>query len=282
MKPPALFLAILSLICFVSLNLHAADAAAAPAEPPADVQALVDKIRTKLQSGKQSADDLADELKAFDTLSEKYFSESKNDIGTQVLFLKAMLYHEVLRDFQKTEDVLTSVEKKVPGTQYAAQAAEMKKNLAAQVEAQKVQDTLKVGVAFPDFEVKDTTGKDLSVSAYAGKVVLIDFWATWCPPCVAEMPNVVKAYNAYHEKGFDIIGISLDENKDALDAFVKEHKMTWPQYFDGLGWDNKLGKKYAVTGIPMTYLIGRDGKIVAKNLRGPELEEAIKKALDAK
>ena len=114
-----------------------------------------------------------------------------------------------------------------------------------------------------------------------GKVVLIDFWATWCGPCIAELPNVLKAYEEYNDKGFEIIGISLDNAKDEdkLRTFVKDKKMTWPHAFDGQGWRNSLAKKFGISSIPATFLIGKDGKVVSTNLRGPALSKAVKKEL---
>ena len=138
---------------------------------------------------------------------------------------------------------------------------------------------LRVGVEFPDFEAEDIDGKPLSLSQYKDKVILVDFWASWCGPCVAEMPHVLDTYEKYHESGFEIIGISLDNSrKDFLD-FMKKNGMTWRQYFDGKGWQNELARKYAVNSIPATFLLGPDGKIIAKNLRGSALEEAVKEAL---
>lgn len=122
-------------------------------------------------------------------------------------------------------------------------------------------------------------GAPLSLSQYKGKVVLIDFWATWCGPCLGELPNVLAAYKKYHAKGFEIIGVSLDDDQGTLEGFLGAKGMTWQQYYDGGAWQNKLAKRYGVTSIPATYLIGPDGKIVAKDLRGSALEEQLAKLL---
>ncbi len=126
---------------------------------------------------------------------------------------------------------------------------------------------------------KTLEGKPLSLDSYKGKVVLLDFWATWCGPCVGELPNVQTNYKTYHPQGFDIVAVSLDEDKDALTSFIKAKAMPWPQIFDGKGWEAGDAKAYGVQAIPFSLLIGKDGKIAAVNPRGPALEPAIKAAL---
>lgn len=129
-----------------------------------------------------------------------------------------------------------------------------------------------------DLKFTAVDGREVDVSKLQGKVVLVDFWATWCGPCVAELPNVLKAYKELHPKGFEIVGISLDSDKAELEAFVKERGMEWPQYFDGKGWQNEISSKYGIQSIPAMWLLNKKGMVVSTNARGG-LEEQVAKLL---
>src|SRR5262249_15425764 len=113
----------------------------------------------------------------------------------------------------------------------------------------------------PAFTANDLDGNPQSPDRFQGQVLLIDFWATWCGPCRGELHNVKAVYDKYHDKGFAILGVSLDEDKDALQKFVKDQSMPWPQLFDGKGWKNEIARLYGVNAIPRTLLLDRQGVI---------------------
>ena len=121
-------------------------------------------------------------------------------------------------------------------------------------------------------------GKPFDQKTLAGKVVLVDFWATWCGPCVAEIPNVLEQYEKYHKDGFEVVGISLDQEREALEKFVTDQKLPWPILFEepkGEGWQHPLATFYGISGIPTVVLIGRDGNVITLDARGEKLGERL-------
>ena len=125
---------------------------------------------------------------------------------------------------------------------------------------------------------KALDGSKVDLAKMKGKVVLIDFWATWCGPCVKEIPSVKKTYDDLHKQGFEIIGISMDSDKKKLEDFLAKNDMPWPQFFDGKGWKTSLAVEHGISSIPAMWLVDKKGNLVDQNARAG-LEEKVKKYL---
>ena len=248
------------------------------ADATTELKALVVKVRTDLAAGKNTENDLADDLKQFDVLLDEHKGE-KTDAVAHILYMKALLYVQIFHDEAKADELMAQLKTDFKDTEFVSG---LEKQEAAGAAAKKIQDALAVGTKFPDFNEKDLDGKPLSIANYKGKVVMIDFWATWCGPCVGELPNVIATYQKHHAQGFKIIGVSLDQNQTKLTDFIKSKDMTWQQFFDGQGWGNKLAVKYGIESIPATFLLDGEGKIIGKDLRGEALEQAVTHALAKK
>lgn len=246
--------------------------------PGKELDALVTSINEKIDKGQKDEAAYTVELGKFDTLLAKYSGQKTDDVA-EILAVKATLYLEVFQDYGNALSALKQLKADFPATQDGQRADTLIAQLDMQMEAAKASDPLKPGAVFPPFAEQDLQGKPLTLESFRGHFVLVDFWATWCAPCVKEFPDVLAAYQKYHSKGFDIIGISLDEDRAALDAFIKNNNVTWPQYFDGNGWQSKLARQYGVVAIPTTYLLDRQGKILAVGHSGPELDATLETLL---
>ena len=142
---------------------------------------------------------------------------------------------------------------------------------------QKLRSVVMVGMEAPEIVLPDSAGVVRRLSDLRGKVVLIDFWASWCGPCRMENPNVVRVYQRYRDKGFEVFSVSLDNSREKWVQAIRKDNLLWPNHVSDLkGWNSAGGKLYGVSSIPATVLVDRDGKVLARNLRGPQLEQKLK------
>lgn len=202
--------------------------------------------------------------------SQIYVDGIMNNMPLPICGLLAGEMRSTFSESQLTA-ILSAMDKKMPNDPYY-------KKLKAQREA----DALTaVGNKYREIAMVDVKGnmKRLSEVVSANKVTLIDFWASWCRPCLMEMPNVKNIYNMYHDKGLEVYGVSLDEDQLAWQGAIERFQLPWIHVSDLKGWSSSAAQSYNIKGIPATVLIDQNGTIIGKNLRGSELKEAIEKAL---
>ncbi len=243
-----------------------------------DLNVLVGQINTKIVQGQSKEKDFADELKAFEILYAKYKDLKTEDVA-QILSMKAQLYMQLFNEPEKAAEAFQQIKRELPETETGKRVDSILDSLKMQIQWEQIRSKLAVGSKFPDFNEKDLAGEPLSIANHKGKVVLLDFWATWCAPCMRELPAVLKVYEKYHKQGFEIIGISLDNDRTQLEKVIKDRSIPWQQFFNEKGGENKLAVMYGIYSIPATFLLDGEGKIIATSLHGDELEAAVAKAL---
>ncbi len=169
------------------------------------------------------------------------------------------------KDVEKFTSIYSLLQGKALSTVYGQKLTDMYKKM----------QQLTIGGMSKDFTLPTVDGKTISLQSYRGKYVLVDFWASWCKPCREENPNVVAAYVAYHAKGLEILGVSLDNKKEDWTAAIAKDKLTWSHGSDLQGWSSPIAELYGIQGIPANFLVDPTGKIIAKDLRGAQLQETL-------
>ena len=230
-----------------------------------------DSLNAKLQMHQQN-NDVSNYMNAMQfqkQLSAQFHSFVKNFIDKNPASLSSLAAVQNLdaeENFEYYAKVEAGLKTILPNSSYY-------KDLKTKVDELK---KLAIGSGAPEITLKNTEEKTVSLSSLKGKIVLIDFWASWCRPCRAENPNVVKVYKKYNPKGFEVFSVSLDKSKEAWLAAIKQDGLLWKNHVSDLGyWNSVVVPLYNIKGIPLTFLIDKEGKILAKNLRGEQLEQKL-------
>ncbi|GAB3952410.1 TlpA disulfide reductase family protein [Spirosoma harenae] len=193
------------------------------------------------------------------------------EMGTSLVSLFALNFINIETDFATYDALAQKFEKENPNSPHA-------KSLIGRVARIK---GVSIGAQAPEIALTDTTGTPVPLSSLRGKYVLIDFWASWCGPCRAENPNVVRMYNKFKDKGFAIYSVSLDQAKANWTKAIRNDNLTWTHVSDLKFWQSAAAQQYGVQAIPATFLLDKEGKIIAKNLRGEALEQKLEEVLKA-
>lgn len=215
----------------------------------------------------------------FNTSMKRFVQDHKGSPAV----LAAMSRLNIQQELPLFLEVRDALGKSIPRSEYFAAyrdqvdraEQQMKANAAQEQQMTQLDNLIPVGSEAPDFTQNSPEGKPISLSSLRGKVVLIDFWASWCGPCRKENPNVKRVYEKYHSKGFEILGVSLDRSKEAWVGAIKQDGLPWQHVSDLAFWDNAAAQQYGVAAIPYTVLIDSKGIVLAKNLRGPALEAKL-------
>jgi peroxiredoxin len=243
-----------------------------------DLNRIMDELKKKVQQINLSygAAVKAKNQEEMEKLQQQYQDEldSVNDIikdkirkmGASVAVLQAVNYLDKDHEFQFIDSVARVIDQEMPDYQ-------IKKDFMLEVKGLR---KLAIGSVAPEIELPNPDGEMIKLSSLRGNYVLIDFWAAWCGPCRMENPNVVRMYQKYKGKGFEIYGVSLDRTREDWVQAIEKDNLEWTQVSDLKYFNSEAARTYNINAIPATYLIDQDGKIIGKNLRGKSLEDKLK------
>jgi peroxiredoxin len=246
------------------------------------------ELSTLLDSLKQAsassiiATNYMNQIKATEAEMKMYVRESiLANTGSPIVF-SMLSYADWQNDFELIETATTAIKQKQPGYKYTESLVtnvSQYKIYLEQKSAKEKGNPASIGKEAPEFVLPDVKGKMVRLSSFRGKYVLVDFWASWCGPCRQESPNVVRAYNKFKGSKFDILSVSLDDNKDKWLGAIEKDQLTWTHVSDLKAWESSVVRLYQVEGIPATFLLDPNGVVVARDLRGDALEKKLEELL---
>lgn len=229
-----------------------------------------DFMKARADEDEEAMQDVESRYAKIETENTEKLKTKINDMGNSIAAFYAVNFLDAEKEFAYLSELADKFKENMPDSRYTEQ-------FVAQVEELR---RLSIGMEAPEIALPNPQGDTVKLSSLQGKYVMIDFWAAWCKPCRMENPNVVRLYNKYKDKGFEIYGVSLDRTKEAWMEAIKQDNLGWVHVSDLQYFDSEAASLYNINAIPATILLDREGNIIAKNLRGKALEDKLAELFD--